>query len=78
MCISTKRLKFLDITNFLAGGTSLDSLYKSYNVKTLKGIFPYEWFNSLDKIQETKLPRREEFLVLLRIKQLIKRCTMNV
>ena len=41
MAISTKHLKILDICNYLAAGTSLSDFYKSYNVKTLKGHFPY-------------------------------------
>ena len=65
MCISTKRLKYLDLSNYLAAGTSLDSLYKSYNVGTAKGTFPYQWFDSLDKLNVTVLPRRKKFHSIL-------------
>lgn len=61
MCISTKRLKYLDLTNYLAPGTSLESLYKSYSVKTPKGLFPYQWFDSLQKLKKKKLPSRKKF-----------------
>jgi len=26
-----------------------------------KGVFPYDWFNSLEKFNETQLPSKEEF-----------------
>ena len=73
MCLSTKRLKFLDLTNYLAPGTSLSALYKSYNVKTPKGHFPYEYFNSLDKLKDTKLPPRKEFFSTLTNKTIDKK-----
>ena len=40
MAISTPKLKFLDIGNYLAAGTKLIDFYKSFNVSTPKGIFP--------------------------------------
>ena len=50
MCISSSRFKFLDITNYLAAGTSLQKFYKAYDVSTPKESFPYEWFESLEKL----------------------------
>ena len=61
MIIASKRLNFLDITNYLAAGTSLDGLYKSYGVSTVKGKFPYEYFDCLEKLNETSLPPQEAF-----------------
>ena len=55
------KLKFLDITNYLAAGTSLDKFYKSYKVSTPKGHFPYRWFDTLDKLQDISLPGIDEF-----------------
>ena len=60
MVIGTLKLEFLDITNYLAAGTSLSNFYASFNVETPKGIFPYEWFNSLERLYETSLPQRSE------------------
>ena len=60
MAISTPKLKFLDIGNYLAAGTKLVDFYKSFNVSTPKGIFPYQWFNSLDKLHERELPKRSD------------------
>ena len=56
----------MDITNYLAAGTSLDQLYKSYKVESVKGWFPYEWFDGLDKLKATELPLQEHFYSILR------------
>ena len=61
MNISSDKLNFLDITNYLAAGTSLEKFYASYNVSTPKGKFPYSWFDSLDKLSATSLPDIEDF-----------------
>ena len=60
MSIATKRLKFLDITNFLAAGTNLVSFYESFQVSTPKGSFPYQWFDSLEKLKFPGLPEDSE------------------
>ena len=65
MAIATKKLKFLDITNYLAAGTSLAKFYASYGVTTAKGFFPYSWFDSLDKLTETSLPDNDKFYSIL-------------
>ncbi len=61
MSLATPKLKFLDITNYLAAGTSLDKFYKAFEVSTPKGCFPYEWFDSLDKFNYTGLPPQSVF-----------------
>ena len=65
MVIATDRLKFLDLLNYLAAGTSLANFYKAYNVKNPKASFPYQWFDSLTKLGARYLPIREEFYSLL-------------
>ena len=42
--------QFLDILNFLGGATSLDSFLKAYKTSETKGFFPYEWFDSPNKL----------------------------
>ena len=59
MSLCTKRLQFLDLTNFLGAGTSLKSFYKAYKVTQGKGLFPYSWFLSLDKLGALGLPARD-------------------
>ena len=66
MAISTTRLKILDICNYLAASTSLADLYKSYNIQTLKGHFPYQRFDSLNKLKVPHLPLHEEFYSILK------------
>ena len=34
---------------------------KAYGCDEPKGIFPYEWFDSFDKLNYSKLPEPEEF-----------------
>ena len=54
-------IQFLDILNFLGGATSLDSFLKAYKTSETKGFFPYEWFNSPDKLDQTGLPSYDSF-----------------
>ena len=56
LCISTNQLKFLDISLYLSPGVSYDKFLKAYGIQMTKGFFPYEWFNSVDKLKEDKLP----------------------
>ena len=66
MSISTEKLKILDILNFLAPNTSLAKFLKSFKIDEGKGVFPYEWFTSLDQLSETQLPPHEAFFSKLK------------
>ena len=59
-------VQFLDILNFLGGATSLDSFLKAYKTNETKGFFPYEWFDSPNKLDVTFLPPYECFFCKLR------------
>ena len=48
--IKTNKLNFIDQISYCAPGTSLDSFIKAYDVGENKGIFPYEWFDSYNKL----------------------------
>lgn len=73
MCILTNSLKILDISNYLPAGTSYDSYLKTYlggckcenKISCVcglgKGLFPYEYITSFDKLNETKLPPMQAF-----------------
>ena len=61
MGISTKHLKIIDILNFLSPATSYANFLKAFKVPESKGAFPYEWFTSLDKLQEPTLPPHTAF-----------------
>ena len=54
-------LQFLDILNFLGGATTLDNFLKAYGASEEKGFFPYEWFDSAEKMNESQLPPIESF-----------------
>ena len=66
MAISTPKLKFLDIKNFIAPGFSYAKYLAAYEVEEEKGFFPYEYITSLEKLDETSLPPREAFHSSLR------------
>ena len=61
MCLKTNSLKFLDISNYVAPGFSYDQFLRAYECEQTKGFFPYEWIDSLDKLEETSLPSHEAF-----------------
>ena len=48
--------RFLDIMNYLAPGTSYDKWVKAYGCAQTKSWFPYEWFDSPDKLDHPSLP----------------------
>ena len=61
MCFSTKKLKFLDIINFLAPGYSYDKYLKAYGCELQKGHFPYEYMDGIGKLEDIALPPQEAF-----------------
>ena len=54
-------MKFLDISNYLAAGCSYEKFLIAYGCDIPKGIFPYEWFDSIEKLDYTSLPEMEDF-----------------
>ena len=59
MCFSTKKLKFLDIINFLAPGYSYDKYLKAYGCELQKGHFPY--MDGIGKLEDCALPTQRAF-----------------
>ena len=59
-------IQLIDILNFLSGATSLDSFLKAYKTSETNNIFPYEWFDHPDKMQNTELPPYVTFYSKLR------------
>ena len=49
--------QFFDIMNFLGGATGLDSSLQTYKSSETKVFFPYEWFDSPEKLTFPALPR---------------------
>ena len=59
-------IQFLDILNFLAGATSLDSFLKAYQSEETNSYFPYEWFDSFTKLDCNHLPPYDSFFSKLK------------
>ena len=61
MFILTKNSRFLDIINYLGPGTSYEKWVKAYECETVKSWFPYEWFDSSEKLDYKGLPDYEHW-----------------
>ena len=61
MAVSTERLLFLDVSNYLSAGTSYSKWLKSWKVEEQKGWWPYENFTSLEYLNKTQLPPKADF-----------------
>ena len=70
MAVRTPQFSFLDIVNFLAPGFSYEKFLKAYDCSADKGFFPYEWFDSRDKLMTTELPKHEDFYSTLKGKNI--------
>lgn len=56
MFLLTKGFRFLDIINYLGPGTSYEKWVKAYECSSEKSWFPYEWFDSVEKLDFPGLP----------------------
>ena len=61
MVIATEELKFLDATYYIAPGFNYDSFLKAYGVKQKKSYFPYEYLDSLEKLDSREFPAYKDF-----------------
>ena len=79
--ISSKHLKFLDIYQYIAPNYSLDEFIKAYTGEKVKGVFPYEWMTSYDKLYETSLPEHALWFSTLKNKNItdeVSRSSRNI
>ena len=65
-CIETNFCQFLDACNYIAPGFSYAKYLKAYECVQEKGFFPYEWMDSIQKLNEETLPPQESFFSSLR------------
>ena len=63
-------LNFLDVSNFLAAGTSLDKWLKAYKCEVQKAIFPYEWLDDYNKLNSVRLPFYQRWFSSLKNKNI--------
>ncbi|MES9906421.1 MAG: hypothetical protein ABW168_27535 [Sedimenticola sp.] len=61
VCLANDKFKFLDMMNYLPPGVSYDNFLVTFNVPVRKSYFPYEYFDSMDRLDETSLPSKESF-----------------
>ena len=66
MCLKMEKLKFLDILNYLAPGFSYDKYLKAFGCQVTKGFLPYEWIDSLEKLNYDRLPAHDHFFSKLK------------
>ena len=59
--IQTETLRFLDACNFISPGFSYEAYLTAHGASLSKGFFPYEWMDSIDKLNEHSLPPKEAF-----------------
>ena len=59
-------IHLLVIMNFLGGSTSLYSFLKAYKTKETEGVFPYEWFDCPEKMNNKEFPPSDSFFSILR------------
>ena len=61
MFLSLPQFKFLDIKSYLAPGLSYDAWCRAYGCDLQKLVFPYEWFESFDKLNHIGPVKYEDF-----------------
>ena len=61
MFLSTPNFKFLDIKSYLAPGLSYAAWCRAYGTELQKLVFPYEWFDSFEKLNHKGLVKYEDF-----------------
>ena len=65
--IATSKFKFLDMSNYLAAGSSYSRFLAAYGVSETKSFFPYEYFHDADQlVTVTELPAKECFFSRLK------------
>lgn len=61
LALKTATLKFVDISNFVAAGTTHSAFLKTYQCQGEKGSFLYEYVQSMIQLEETWLQPQEVF-----------------
>ena len=60
LLLSSKKLKFLDMQALISPHASYSNWLKSLHIPgAAKSFFPFSWFDSLEKLKETRLPDRK-------------------
>jgi hypothetical protein len=60
-CLANDTFKMLGFASYMSPGVSYDKFLKAFDVAESKGLFPYEWFDGVDKLNHPTLPSHEDF-----------------
>jgi len=71
MFLLTPGVRFLDVMNYLGPGTSYEAWVKAYGCDLKKSWFPYEWFDSPEKLNYPGLPDYPDWYSKLKNKFLL-------
>ena len=66
MFLSLPIFKFLDIKSYLPPGLSYDAWCRAYGTELQKLVFPYEWFDSFEKLNHKGPVKYEDFFSSLK------------
>ena len=66
MFMHTQEFRFLDIINYVGPGTSYEKWVKAYGSEGEKSWFPYEWFDTPEKLDFPGLPEYAEWYSALK------------
>jgi len=61
VAVKSSKFSFLDATSYLAVGVNYASFLKAYGIEESKSFFPYEWFDSYEKLDNESLPNYDAF-----------------
>ena len=61
LCLKTEKLRFLDISNYLAPGYSHKKFLSAFGCEEQNFYFPYEFVNSIKKLNYPAVPPHECF-----------------
>ena len=67
-CITTSKLKFLDIVNYISPGYNYDNFIKAYGGSVAKSYWCYEWFTDLKRLNVSNFPEYDDFYSSLKLR----------
>lgn len=67
-CMQSNRLRFLDACNCIASEYTYDKYLQADGVEQWNKFFSYEWMDTVNKLDNRKLPPQKAFYSILRRK----------
>ena len=69
--IKTQYFNFIDIARFLPPHTSYASFLRAFDIEDKKSFFPFDWLDSVSKLDQTHLPPIEEWYSVVKGKSVL-------